>query len=152
MAQDWRERYADKVMPAAAALRQVRAGHRVFVGSACGEPQELVRVLSAKSGELEDTEVMHVLTLGVAPYADPRLAPSFRANAFFIGESVRDAVNQCRADYTPIFLSQVPSLFKSRRIAIDVALVMVSRRMSTATAAWASRWTLPRARSSPRSG
>ena len=73
-----------------------------------------------------DTEVVHVLTLGVAPYAQPKYAHAFRPNAFFIGNSVRDAVNQARADYTPIFLSQVPALFTSRRLPIDVALVMVS--------------------------
>ena len=73
-----------------------------------------------------DTEVVHVLTLGVAPYAQPKYAHNFRPNAFFIGNSVRSAVNEARADYTPIFLSQVPTLFKSRRIGIDVALVTVS--------------------------
>ena len=77
-------------------------------------------------GSLIDTELMQVLTLGVAPYSDPKYAAAFRANAFFIGDSMRGAVNEARADYTPIFLSQVPGLFKSRRVPIDVALIMVS--------------------------
>ncbi len=126
MSKDWRERYADKVVPAARAVKNIGRGARVFVGSACGEPQALVRAMAEAGAGFTDTEVIQVLTLGVAPYTDPKYAPAFRANAFFIGNSVRGAVNQARADYTPIFLSQVPGLFKSRRVGIDVALVMVS--------------------------
>jgi len=113
-------------MAAAEAVRKIRPGDRVFIGSACGEPQALVRALVEGEGVVEDAELIHVLTLGVAPYADPKYAARFRANAFFIGNSVREAVNQARADYTPVFLSQVPALFRSRQAAIDVALVMVS--------------------------
>ena len=123
---DWTQRYADKTVTAEEAIGKIRPGNRVFIGSACGEPQELVRVMSKMGDRLTDTEVVHVMTLGVAPYTDPRYAANFRANAFFIGNSVRDAVNQARADYTPVFLSQVPALFKSGQISIDVALVMVS--------------------------
>jgi acyl-CoA hydrolase/GNAT superfamily N-acetyltransferase len=126
MPADWREVYADKIVPAAEAVRTIRAGDRVFIGSACGEPQELVRAMAEYGDHLADTEVVHVLTLGVAPYAQPRYAQNFRPNAFFIGSSVREAVNQARADYTPVFLSQVPALFRSRRPGIDVALVCVS--------------------------
>ena len=126
MVSDWRTRYKDKVVPAARAVSKIRAGSRVFIGSACGEPQSLVRAMCEVSGGLTDTELIHVLTLGVAPYTDPKYAANFRANAFFIGNSLRDAVNQARADYTPVFLSQVPALFKSQRVPIDTALVMVS--------------------------
>ncbi len=126
MSYDWRQQYAGKLEPATTALKRIRRGDRVFIGSACGEPQALVRAMVEVAGSLVDTEVIHVLTLGVAPYADPQYAPNFRANAFFIGNSVREAVNQARADYTPIFLSQVPSLFKSRHMEVDTALIMVS--------------------------
>ncbi len=122
----WCERYADKVQTAAEAVRVVRPGQRVYVGSACGEPQELVRALTSYGENLADTEIVHILTFGVAPYAQAKYAQNFRANAFFIGNSVRSAVNEARADYTPVFLSQVPDLFRSRRVGIDVALVMVS--------------------------
>jgi acyl-CoA hydrolase/GNAT superfamily N-acetyltransferase len=123
---DWRERYKDRLTVASAAAKKIRPGNRVFIGSACGEPQALVNAMVQASGKLADTEVIQVLTLGVAPYTDPRYAPSFRANAFFIGAGMRDAVNDARADYTPVFLSQVPGLFRSRAVAIDVALIMVS--------------------------
>jgi acyl-CoA hydrolase/GNAT superfamily N-acetyltransferase len=66
------------------------------------------------------------MTLGIAPYADPKLGEHFRHNAFFIGANVRDAVSQGRADYTPIFLSEIPRLFRSGRLIIDVALIQVS--------------------------
>jgi len=126
MARDWKERYADKLVPAAEAVGRIRPGDRVFLGSACGEPQALVRALVETGAGLSDTELIQVLTLGVAPYTDPRYAASFRANAFFIGNSLRGPVNEARADYTPIFLSKVPELFRTRRVPIDVALVMVS--------------------------
>ena len=126
MPSKWRELYASKIVTAADAVKKIRPGDRVFIGSACGEPQELVRAMAEFGDHLADTEVIHVLTLGVAPYAQAKYAGNFRPNAFFIGSSVRDAVNEARADYTPIFLSQVPHLFRSHRVAIDVALVCVS--------------------------
>jgi len=113
---DWHERYADKIVPAARAVRMIKPGSRVFLGSACGEPQALVRAMCDVSQELADTELVHVLTLGVAPYTDPKYAANFRANSFFIGNSLREAVNEARADYTPVFLSQVPNLFRSGRV------------------------------------
>jgi acyl-CoA hydrolase/GNAT superfamily N-acetyltransferase len=126
MPKNWRESCADKIVSSQDAVRKIRPGDRVFVGSACGEPQELVRAMAAYGDHLADTEIVHVLTLGVAPYAQAKFAQHFRPNAFFIGNSVRGAVNEARADYTPIFLSQVPQLFRGKRLPIDVALIMVS--------------------------
>jgi acyl-CoA hydrolase/RimJ/RimL family protein N-acetyltransferase len=126
MGDKWRDACGNKLVSSAEAVRKIRPGDRVFVGSACGEPQELVRAMAAYGDHLADTEIIHVLTLGVAPYAQAKYAGNFRANAFFIGSSVRDAVNEARAGYTPIFLSQVPALFRTHRVGIDVALVCVS--------------------------
>jgi len=126
MSTDWRETWRKKIVPAEAAVSQIKPGNRVFVGSACGEPQALVRALVHTSSGAEDTEVLNVLTMGVAPYTDPKYSERFRANAFFIGNSMRDAVGQVRADYTPIFFSQIPEMFRSGRVPIDVALIMVS--------------------------
>jgi acyl-CoA hydrolase/GNAT superfamily N-acetyltransferase len=123
---DWRERFANKVVDAATAVRKVARGSHVFVGSGCAEPQALVAALAARGDELTDTEILHILTLGVAPYASPKFSGRFRHNAFFIGNNVRDAVLQGQADYTPVFLSEVPRLFRTRRIRIDVALIQVS--------------------------
>jgi len=121
----WKDRYADKVTTAEAAVAVVRHGQRVFVGSGAGEPQLLVEALSARA-DLSDTEIVHILTLGVATYAEQRFGSSFRHNAYFIGPNVRDAVAAGRADYTPIFLSEIPALFRSGRVVIDVALIAVS--------------------------
>ncbi len=123
---DWHEQWRDKIVTPEAAIKKIKPGKRVFVGSACGEPQELVRALVETGSGAEDTEVLNVLTMGVAPYTDPKYSDRFRANAFFIGNSMRDAVGQVRADYTPIFFSQIPDLFKTGRVPIDVALIMVS--------------------------
>lgn len=126
MAADWTQIYADKLMPAGAAVRKIRRGDRVFVGSACGEPRELVRAMVAIGGHLADTEVVQVLPLADSPYVDPRYAGHFRANAMFVGDSVREAINSARADYTPVFLSQVPALFRNQQLPIDVAMICVT--------------------------
>jgi acyl-CoA hydrolase len=107
------------------AVSLVRSGDHVFIGSGCAEPQSLVQALAANDG-LDDVEIMHILTLGVRPQADPRFPSRFRHNALFIGANVRDDVNAGLADYTPVFLSEIPLLFRSGRLPIDVALVQVS--------------------------
>ena len=122
----WQERYHDKLVDAATAVRQVARGSHVFVGSGCAEPQCLVAALAERAPELSDTEILHILTLGVAPYAASKYRGRFRHNAFFIGSNVRDAVLQGQADYTPVFLSEVPRLFRSGRVRLDVALIQVS--------------------------
>lgn len=122
----WQERYAAKLVDAATAVRSVTRGSHVFVGSGCAEPQRLVAALAARGEELSDTEILHILTLGVAPYTAPRFMGRFRHNAFFIGANVRDAVLEGQADYTPVFLSEVPRLFRTGRVRIDVALIQVS--------------------------
>ena len=121
----WEKRYTDKVETATEAIARVQAGQRVYVGSNAGEPQTLVDALSARE-DLLDTEIVHILTLGVAAYAEPRLGKRFRHNAYFIGPNVRGAVQAGRADYTPIFLSEIPELYRSGRVPIDVALISVS--------------------------
>ncbi len=122
----WQERYCAKLVDPAAAVRHVARGSHVFVGSGCAEPQVLVAALAERGHELSDTEILHILTLGVAPYAASKHVGRFRHNAFFIGSNVRDAVLQGQADYTPVFLSEVPRLFRSGRVRVDVALIQVS--------------------------
>ncbi len=122
---NWRQRYADKIASPEHAAAGVRPGNRVFIGSGAGEPQTLVEALSART-DLSDTEIVHILTLGVAAYAEPRFGRRFRHNAYFIGPNVREAVNQGRADYTPVFLSEIPRLFRSGRVVIDTAMIAVS--------------------------
>jgi acyl-CoA hydrolase/GNAT superfamily N-acetyltransferase len=125
-----KDRYPDKFLPEDRVFSHVRRGDRIFIGTACGEPQHLVLALTnwvrANPKALFDAEIVQVWTLGVAPYTDEKLKSNFRHNSFFIGATTRTAVNAGLADYTPIFLSQVPDLFHRRLIPIEVALIQTS--------------------------
>jgi acyl-CoA hydrolase/GNAT superfamily N-acetyltransferase len=123
---DWKELYKSKLSNAQDAVSNIRSGQRVFIGSGAAEPQLLVSALAERGSELSDTQITHILTLGTAPYADPRLKDGFRHNALFIGPNVREAVAEGRADFTPIFLSEVPRLFQRGKLPIDVALIQVT--------------------------
>ncbi len=123
---DWQEKYRSKIRTARDSVRNVRPGHRVFIGTGCGEPQSLVRALAEAAGHIPDTEIIHTLTLGVAPHTDVEFSDIFRHNAFFVGPNTRRAVSEGRADYTPIFLSELPDLFRTGTIPIDVALIQVT--------------------------
>jgi acyl-CoA hydrolase/GNAT superfamily N-acetyltransferase len=105
-------------------------GNRIFIGTGCGEPQYLVRALiryvESHPTAFFDAEVFHVWTLGIAPYADEKFKRNFRHNSFFIAKNTREAVNKGLADYTPIFLSNVPDLFYRGLVPIDVALIQAS--------------------------
>jgi len=113
-------------MDARRALRAVGRGRRVFVGTACAEPQALVKALMDRADELHDVEILHFVTLGKAEYTSRRFDRRFRHNAFFIGLSTRDAVNQGRADYTPILTYELQALLASGDLSLDVALIQVS--------------------------
>ncbi|MEO0076936.1 MAG: GNAT family N-acetyltransferase [candidate division WOR-3 bacterium] len=106
------------------AVKAVKSGHRVFIGSACGAPQSLVKALTTIPAE--DVEITQILNLGIVDYAQESLSGKFRTNTFFIGRDLRETVQKGGADYTPIFLSEIPKLFKSGRLPIDVALITVS--------------------------
>lgn len=126
----WQERYPEKFAPTEEVFARIHRGDRIFVGTGCGKPQylveELVRYVAAHPKAFFDAEVLHVWTLGVAPYMGEEFKRNFRHNAFFISDNTREAVNQGMADYTAIFLSQVPDLFYRRVVPIDVALVQTS--------------------------
>jgi len=108
----------------------VHRGQRIFIGTGCGQPQHLVNELvaytQAHPKAFFDAEVLSVWTLGVAPYLQEELRRNFRLDSFFISDVTRDAVNCGAADYTAIFLSQVPALFYRGVVPIDVALVQAS--------------------------
>ncbi|NNE10271.1 MAG: acetyl-CoA hydrolase/transferase family protein, partial [Gemmatimonadetes bacterium] len=123
---NWKKEYESKRTSPAEAVQCVRSGDRVYVGSGCAVPQGLTGALVERGDELRDVEIVHLLTFGMATYSKRQHAKSFHHNAFFIGGNVRDAVNEGRADYTPIFLSEIPALFQSGQMPLDCALVMVS--------------------------
>ncbi|MBN2342356.1 MAG: GNAT family N-acetyltransferase [Deltaproteobacteria bacterium] len=122
----WQEEYSSMVKTADEAVKTIKSGQRVFVGTGCAQPEELVKALVNRGTELVDTEIVHLLTLGHAPYADEKLTKNFRVNSFFIAKNVRDIIQEGLGDYTPIFLSDIPRLFSSGQLPIDVALVQVT--------------------------
>ncbi|HMJ14022.1 MAG TPA: 4-hydroxybutyrate coenzyme A transferase, partial [Polyangiaceae bacterium] len=123
---DWRARYASKVESAEHAIRRISAGERILIGSGAAEPSTLVEALVASGDQCADNEIVHLLTLGPAPYVKAGLESRFRHTAFFIGPNVRAAVHEGRADFMPVFLSEIPELIRSRRVRIDTVLMQVS--------------------------
>ena len=121
----WSEEYQRKCMSAAQALKAVNSGTRVWIQSGCGTPSVLVDALVARAPELRDVEIVHMMTLGSADYTRPEFAGHFRHRGLFLGPNVRDAVVAGRADYTPIFLSEIEGLFEST-LPLDVVLMQVS--------------------------
>ncbi len=104
----------------------VSSSNRVYIHSVAAAPQLLIQALTARAAELRNVEICHLHTEGPAPYTKPEYAGSFRANNFFVGANVREAVQAGRADYLPVFLSEVPLLFRRNILPIDVAMVTVS--------------------------
>jgi acyl-CoA hydrolase/GNAT superfamily N-acetyltransferase len=122
--------YPEKFASEERIFGRIRPGDRIFIGTGCGEPQYLVNALikyvEKHPKAVLDAEVFQVWTLGVAPYAEKKFRRNFRHNSFFIASNSREAVNKGLADYTPVFLSQVPDLFYRKMVLIDVALIQVS--------------------------
>jgi acyl-CoA hydrolase len=115
-----------KMVSAEAAVASVKSHDRAFVHSVAAAPQTLLAALAARAGDLEGVEMVHLHTEGPAPYAAPGMGRSFRTNAFFVGANVRSAVASGEADYIPVFLSEVPALFRHGILPLDVALIQVS--------------------------
>jgi len=123
---NWQTVFEDLIVTAEQAVTHVQPGHRVFIGTGCAQPQTLVDALVARHAELADTEIVHLLTLGDAPYAEKDLAAHFTVNSFFIAQNVRHIIQEGLGGYTPIFLSDIPRLFSSGQLPLDVALIQVS--------------------------
>ncbi|MBI5848101.1 MAG: GNAT family N-acetyltransferase [Nitrospirae bacterium] len=128
--QEMRKDYPDKFVPEVRIFSHIHPGDRIFIGTGCGEPQYLVqamiRHIQSHPKAFVDTELLQIWNLGVNSYAEKQYRDNFRFNSFFIGSTARDAVNTGLADYTPIFLSAVPGLFKEKRVPIDIALIQTS--------------------------
>ncbi len=122
----WLEKYKSKIKTPAEAVSVIKSGMRVFVHPGCATPEVLVDAMCDRYMELENVEVTHILTVGRTRYADPEFEGHFRHNALFTGKNVRNAVQEGRADFTPIFLSEIPRLFYRGKLPIDVSLIHVS--------------------------
>ncbi len=105
----------------------LKSGNRIFIGSNAAVPNALVQNLIDNSAKLHDIETVHILTFSDNFWALPEHKDLFKVNAFFIGgKNVREAVAEGRADYTPCFISEIPTLFRENILPLDAALVMVS--------------------------
>jgi len=123
---NWKEKYKEKISTAAVAMKLIKSGNSIFIGTGCGQPQHLVNALVEYSSHIYDAHIIHLLTMGAAPYADEKFRDKFKMNSFFIADNVRDALHKGLGDYTPIFLSEIPLEFETGRIPIDVAMVSVT--------------------------
>src|SRR5512143_2834551 len=104
--QSWKKVYEERKTSLDAALGTVKRGAKIFLGTACAEPQYLVQGLVDRANRLHDVQILDFVTLGNAPYTEKRFDDRFRHNAFFVGPHTRDAINQARADYTPMVISE----------------------------------------------
>ncbi len=123
---DWKEKYKDVIGTAEAAVKLIKSGNSIFIGTGCGQPQHLVNALVEHSSHIYDAHIVHLLTMGAAPYAQEKFREKFKMNSLFIADNVRDALAKGIGDYTPIFLSEIPHEFETGRIPIDVALISVT--------------------------
>ncbi|NNG27317.1 MAG: 4-hydroxybutyrate CoA-transferase, partial [Ignavibacteriaceae bacterium] len=117
----WREKYKSKVFSSDDALKVVKSGDKVVIQPGCAAPMELIRALVRKKDDLMDVLLYHILIVGDLPYLTPGMEKHFKHKAFFIGGNARKAVNEGRAEFIPIFLSEVTLLFKKGVIVPDIA-------------------------------
>ncbi len=122
----WLDDYKTKLRSAAQAVQMIQSGDHVYYGGNAAIPMALVRALAGRHEELEDVTLSHVLLLGDDPLSKPEMEGTFRHNSLFVGPADRRAVNEGRADYTPVFLHQIPRLFTDGIVPLDAAMVMVS--------------------------
>ncbi|AUC83480.1 acetyl-CoA hydrolase/transferase family protein [Lacinutrix sp. Bg11-31] len=108
------------------AVKVIKSNSRIYIQAAAAAPQSLIQAVSARHEELKGVEICHLHTEGAAPYANPEFRDSFHVNSFFIGKNVRHTLKAGNGSYTPVFLSELPSLFKRSIIDLDVAFIHVS--------------------------
>src|SRR5215204_7030957 len=121
------ERFPEKVRTAAEAVKVVQPGHRVFIGTGCAAPKTLVMEMERLAKPPADVELVHFLTTDAIPHDEMgRATTRYRHRTFFVGSDVRAAVAQGLAEYVPIQISQVPELFTTGRLHLDVAMIQVS--------------------------
>ncbi len=120
------QQYRKKIFTPDEALEVVKSGDHVYIHPGAATPKILVNALSRRLKELENVTILHIMTFGEAPYAAPEMAAHCRVSSLFTGANLRQAVNEGRADWTPIFLSEIPALFRNRSLPVDVALIHVS--------------------------
>lgn len=122
----WLAKYNSKVVTADEAVKVINSGDKVVIQPGCAAPMELIRAMVRRKDELEDVNIYHILIVGDLPYVQPGMEKHFLHKAFFMGGNTRKAINEGRAQFIPIFLSEVTMLFKRGLLKADVAMINVS--------------------------
>ncbi len=122
----WKETYRKKICTPQEAVRAVRSGDRIFLTGNCSVPTKILDALVERAQELEGVEICQALTVGSAEYVSPEMEGHLRVNTMFISHNTRKAVQEGRADFTPVLLSEFPLLFKNKILPVDVAFVHLS--------------------------
>jgi len=125
----WADHYVEKKKDASEAVRLIKGGQRVFIGSSCGEPQHLVKALAETSNCFSDIEIVRLMALERSPLsliADKTMCRAMNIRSFYLGSAKTSGMRQEMRFLTPINLSEIPRLFKSRQLPIHVALIQVS--------------------------
>jgi len=123
---DWTSQFQSRVMSAEEAIESVRSGDRIFMTGNVSVPKTLLAALVVHAPSVKDVEICQALSVGPADYVDPTMLGHLRVNTLFISANVRKAVQDGRADFTPVLLSEFPLLFKNKILPVDVALIHVS--------------------------
>ncbi|MEK6222980.1 MAG: 4-hydroxybutyrate CoA-transferase, partial [Chloroflexota bacterium] len=118
--------YEQKLTTAEEAVKVIKSDTKVYLGGGAAAPQVLARAMVSRADDLRNVEVIHVMTRAGDEYLSPEYAQSFRHRALFIGENAREMVQQGYADYTPVFLSEIPVLFRDGSLPLDTAMIQVS--------------------------
>ncbi|NHJ22425.1 MAG: acetyl-CoA hydrolase/transferase family protein [Candidatus Lokiarchaeota archaeon] len=123
---DWKYDYSQKVTSKEEAISQIKSGDTIVFGHAAGEPTTLVDELVRQKDRFRDVKIIHMVPLGESKYCLPEMKENFRHISLFAGATTRKAIREERADYTPVFFSEIPRLFRDRIIPIDIALIQLS--------------------------
>ncbi|MBE6066529.1 MAG: acetyl-CoA hydrolase/transferase family protein [Clostridium lundense] len=122
----WKEVYNSKLVSAKEAVSKIKSGDRLVTGHAVGEPSILIDEMVANKESYENVEIVHMVAMGKAEYAQPGMEKYFKHNSIFVGGTTRDAVASGRGEFTSCFFSEVPKMFKQGYLPVDVALIQVS--------------------------
>jgi 4-hydroxybutyrate CoA-transferase len=123
---NWTYAYQSQIATAQEAVRSIKSGDRIFLSGNASVPQKLLSALVEFAPNLCNVEICQALSIGSSEYVEPKMAKHLRVNSMFISENVRQAVQEGRADFTPVLLSEFPLLFKNGFLPLDVALIHVS--------------------------
>ena len=123
---NWTYAYQSQIVTPQQAVRVIKSGNRIFLSGNVSVPQKVLSALVEYARNLNDVEICQALSIGPADYVTPEMNGHLRVNSMFISANIRQAVQECRADFTPVLLSEFPLLFKNGFLPLDVALIHVS--------------------------